>query len=154
MPACEGESEWRRNSSSLNWGQRDHLAENARLFTGPVPIVPHYCPDFFKREKKQIFERAWLLVCREEELAAPGSFAVKELPPTSVNALITRSKNGKIQAFHNTCSHRGSQIVYATEGRQSRFVCPYHRWTYTNEGALIGLPTRPISSTSTRSSAA
>jgi phenylpropionate dioxygenase-like ring-hydroxylating dioxygenase large terminal subunit len=118
---------------------RDRLTEDAGLSTGPVPLAPYHCPDFFEREKKQIFQRAWLLVCREEELTEPGSFIVKELPPTSVNALITRNKNGKIQAFHNTCSHRGSQIVYATEGKQSRFVCPYHRWTYTNEGDLVGV---------------
>lgn len=119
--------------------QRDQLTENAGLSTGPVPLAPYYCPDFFEKEKRQIFERAWLLVGREEELAEPGSFVVKDIPPTSVNALITRNRNGRIQAFHNTCSHRGSQVVYATEGRQNRFVCPYHRWSYTNDGDLVGV---------------
>lgn len=120
-------------------GGRGRLTEDAGLGTGPVPIAPYHCPEFFEREKAQIFERAWLLICREEELPEPGSFFVKDILPTRVNALITRAANGRIQAFHNTCSHRGSQIVYASEGKQSRFVCPYHRWTYRNDGELIGI---------------
>lgn len=120
--------------------RRGNLTEKNGLSTGPVPVKPYSCPKFFELEKTQIFERAWLLVCREEELPEPGSFVVKDIPPTSVNALITRTSAGRIQAFHNTCSHRGSQVVYESEGRQSRFVCPYHRWTYKSDGELVGIP--------------
>lgn len=117
-----------------------NLTQREGLSTAPVPIAPYHCRTFFEQETKQIFERAWLLVAREEEIPEPGSFVVKDITPTKVNALITRSANGKVQAFHNTCSHRGSQVVYATEGRQSRFTCPYHAWTYKNDGELLTVP--------------
>ena len=120
--------------------QHGGLTMGLGLDTGPVPAAPYFSPSFFEGEKKRIFERAWLIVCREEELPDPGSYIVKDISPTEVSALITRSKAGAIQAFHNTCSHRGSQVAIEPQGRASRFVCPYHKWSYGNDGALLGVP--------------
>jgi phenylpropionate dioxygenase-like ring-hydroxylating dioxygenase large terminal subunit len=79
------------------------------------------------------------MVGRVEELSGPGAFILKSLDPCGVSALITRSQNDHIQAFHNSCSHRGSAIVSRSTGKQSRFVCPYHKWTYGNDGRLLGI---------------
>jgi phenylpropionate dioxygenase-like ring-hydroxylating dioxygenase large terminal subunit len=38
------------------------------------------------------------------------------------------------------CLHRGMQVCRAEAGHASTFRCPYHAWTYRNDGRLIGLP--------------
>ena len=40
----------------------------------------------------------------------------------------------------NMCLHRGMQVCRAEMGNASNFRCPYHGWTYRNDGRLTGLP--------------
>ena len=37
------------------------------------------------------------------------------------------------------CSHRGAQLVDEGAGSSRRFTCPYHAWSYDQEGALVGV---------------
>ncbi|MFW2828723.1 aromatic ring-hydroxylating oxygenase subunit alpha [Sphingomonas sp. ID0503] len=119
-------------------GSRGDLTEAAGLATTPVPLEPYRSRAFFELERDRIFKRAWLMLCREEELPEVGSYVVREIRPCNVSTLVTRSKNG-IQAFYNSCSHRGSQVVNAPQGKSARFVCPYHKWTYSSDGRLMGI---------------
>ena len=108
--------------------------------TEPVPLEPYHSAQFFEAERERVFRRAWLVIAREEEIAEAGDFVLKDVEICGVSALLTRSKGGEIRAFHNTCSHRGTQVVMERAGRASRFVCPYHNWTYGNDGRLMGIP--------------
>jgi hypothetical protein len=38
------------------------------------------------------------------------------------------------------CSHRGVTVETLKRGEKSRFSCPFHGWTFTNDGSLIGYP--------------
>ena len=101
----------------------------------------HYLsPALFAREQERIFWREWFCVGREEELAAPGDYAVKDVAGESI--LLVRTRDGRLAAHYNVCRHRGSQLVPA--GGSGRFAggirCPYHSWTYTLEGALRTAP--------------
>jgi len=118
---------------------RGSLTEGAGLSTAPVPLSVYRSAEFYEQEKEQIFRRAWLLVGRVEELPDPGCFVRKELHPFGFSALITHAKSGKIQAFYNACPHRGSTIVHEAEGKSGRLVCPYHRWSFSHEGDLVGI---------------
>src|SRR5207247_667820 len=41
----------------------------------------------------------------------------------------------------NVCRHRGTRLCEEPEGRFSETIqCPYHAWTYTIDGQLIGAP--------------
>jgi Rieske 2Fe-2S family protein len=97
-------------------------------------------PELFGREKERIFCREWFCVGREEELAAPGDYVVKEVAGESI--LIVRTREGRLAAHYNVCRHRGSQLV--PEGCAGSFGggirCPYHSWTYTLEGELRTAP--------------
>lgn len=106
----------------------------------PVSLEPYRSPAFFEREREQVFARAWLLVAREEEIANPGDYVLKTVAIGNTSILITRTKAGTIKAFHNSCSHRGTEVVMQPSGNAGRFVCPYHNWTYSNEGQLVGVP--------------
>lgn len=108
--------------------------------TGPVPLLPYRSEQFYEAEREKVFGRAWLIVGRVEEIPEAGDFVRKDIEVARVNALITRGKNGEVRAFHNACAHRGSEVVMAQSGRATRFVCPYHSWTYRNDGNLIGVP--------------
>ncbi|MEZ5687456.1 MAG: aromatic ring-hydroxylating dioxygenase subunit alpha [Caenibius sp.] len=126
-------AEWKRAGATT-------LTEAAGLPTGPVSMEPYRSAEFFELERRQIFGRTWLIMGREEELPAPGDFVVKEVEVCGVSVLVTRTKDGRVQSFHNVCSHRGNLVVLEQSGCASRFVCRYHNWTYGNDGRLIGVP--------------
>ncbi len=106
----------------------------------------------FQTEKERIFCREWIGVCREEELPNPGDSQVIEVLGESV--LVVRNREGQLRAFYNVCRHRGSRLCRAadevvapgrvalaggiTSGRL--IVCPYHRWSYDLNGALVAAP--------------
>ena len=108
--------------------------------TAPVPLEPYRSADFFQRERERVFERAWLVAGREEEIPDYGDYVVVELLPGRVSTILNRGKDGRVRAFFNSCSHRGSQVVDAAKGRATRFVCPYHNWTYAADGDLVSIP--------------
>ena len=56
---------------------------------------------------------------------------------------MTRTGTGALKAFLNVCRHRGHRVCDGPSGRVQRFVCPYHRWTYSLEGDLLGAPATP-----------
>lgn len=87
----------------------DFTARNG-LTTEPIPLDPYRTQEFFDLERDKVFKRAWLLMAREEELPNPGDYVVKQIDPCKVSALIARGKDGRLRAFHNSCSHRGSGL--------------------------------------------
>ena len=54
--------------------------------------------------------------------------------------ICTRNAEGEFKAFLNVCRHRGVVVETRARGEARAFTCPFHGWTYSNEGALIGLP--------------
>lgn len=114
---------------------------DAGLSTGPVSVEPYRSPEFFERERERVFKRAWLFAGRIEQLPEHDSYFVKEILICKASVLITRGKDGKVQAFHNVCSHRGNLVVNSPCGRAERHVCRYHNWAYgNNDGQLLGIP--------------
>lgn len=114
--------------------------EQLALGTDPIPAKPYYCPEYFALEKEAIFKRCWLQVGHMCELPEPGSFIVRSIDLCDVSILITHGKDGKIRAFHNVCTHRGTQLVAKSEGKANTFTCPYHAWTFNNDGGLRAAP--------------
>ncbi len=73
-------------------------------------------------------------------LAAEGDWLSTSL--LGVPVLVSRGDDGVLRAFINVCRHRGARVAPADacgSGR-SRFVCPYHSWTYDSRGSLVGRP--------------
>jgi phenylpropionate dioxygenase-like ring-hydroxylating dioxygenase large terminal subunit len=114
--------------------------EVAWLGTGPIPAKPYYDPAWFELEREAVFRRSWLQIGHVCELPEKGSFIRREVEVLSASVLVTRGKGGEIRAFHNVCTHRGTQLVDAAEGRQNTFSCPYHMWTYGLDGGLVSAP--------------
>jgi phenylpropionate dioxygenase-like ring-hydroxylating dioxygenase large terminal subunit len=102
-----------------------------------VPASHYTDPERFRLELDRVWKRMPLMLALSCELEGPGAY--KAMVAAGVPVLITRGADGAVRAFVNSCSHRGAQIVTDEAGRSSRFVCPYHAWTYDEDGALVGI---------------
>src|SRR5689334_4515755 len=104
-----------------------------------LPAAYYTDPALFKRELDDLFGRMWFCAGRSEEIARPGQYVVRQT--NGYNIIVTRSPNGRVQAFHNVCRHRGTQLCTEATGQFAGSIqCPYHAWTYDLEGRLIGAP--------------
>jgi phenylpropionate dioxygenase-like ring-hydroxylating dioxygenase large terminal subunit len=102
-----------------------------------VPVEKYFDPDRFELEREKIFKRLPLMLALSSAIAEPGSY--KAMEAAGVPVLLTRRADGELGAFVNMCSHRGAVIVPEGNGQARRFVCPYHAWTYDQQGALVGV---------------
>ncbi len=116
------------------------------LGTGPIDVKPLIDPDLFELEREKIFKKTWLLVGREEEIPEPGDYKVRQIDVASTSVIVVRDKTGKINAFHNLCTHRGNKIIQEegpqTFGRTRTHLmsCRFHAWSFSTDGKLHGVP--------------
>ena len=51
------------------------------------------------------------------------------------------TRRGRLNAFYNTCRHRGHELLEPGAQRNLRAIkCPYHAWVYGLDGSLNGAP--------------
>jgi len=94
---------------------------------------------FFELEQQHLFKTNWIIACHISEIPHPGDFVTFNF--MRERALVTRQADGTIKAMHNTCRHRAHQVVTAPSGNCKRVhVCPYHGWTYNQDGTIRGIP--------------
>ena len=94
--------------------------------------------DVYQQDVERIVLKSWILVGHASEIAEPGQFLVSEIAGESI--IVVRNDAGEINALLNVCRHRGSRVCREDHGRTSRFVCPYHAWTYDLDGQLVAAP--------------
>ena len=102
------------------------------------PIERYGSPDRFARERQSILRTHPVIMAHASELAGPGDFMTRDLFGTPL--LLTRDREGTVNAFINVCRHRGARLVNDDRGCKHAFSCPYHAWTWSNQGALRGIP--------------
>ena len=105
-----------------------------------VPTTNYYAPDRWRREMEAVFKRLPLMLALTAEMRTAGDY--KAMEAAGVPVLLTRGADGVVRGFYNICSHRASIIVEEGQGSARRFSCPYHAWTYDQEGALVGILSR------------
>ncbi|MDP9198989.1 MAG: aromatic ring-hydroxylating dioxygenase subunit alpha [Pseudomonadota bacterium] len=108
--------------------------------TASLPAAWYYDPAQYVRELEAIWYRDWICVGRAEELREAGDYVVASVGEESL--ILTRDREGRARAFHNTCRHRGSLLCATSRGRfaNGRIVCPYHAWSYGLSGELLATP--------------
>lgn len=95
-------------------------------------------PEIFALEVERIFERGWVFLGHDSEIANPGDY--KAVRFGSQPALMTRDQDGGINVVMNRCMHRAATICQDERGNANFFRCWYHGWTYSNRGDLVGVP--------------
>jgi len=91
-----------------------------------------------EREYDELFDRCWLYLGHESELAKPGDFLTRTVARR--NILFTRDSQGKLHALFNTCSHRGATVCREERGNAKVFQCFYHGWVFGCDGVLKNQP--------------
>lgn len=112
-----------RNNST---DQSDRLVEyDLKMYSDPIVA---------EKEREKIFERLPMMALHSSQVPEPGSFATVQLNRTSV--IVSRQDDGSLKALVNACRHRGAQVESKESGKRKLFTCPYHGWSYTNDGSL------------------
>lgn len=101
------------------------------------PVSAYTCPERHKREEEILFRQRPIVAGLSCDWPKAGDFRTDDY--AGVPILIARAGDGKLRAFLNVCRHRGAKVAEGC-GRSGTFTCPYHGWTYGNDGTLRGLP--------------
>ena len=105
---------------------------------GMIPAHVYGDPGIFALERDRLFARSWVFLAHESEIPDPGDYVVRRVLADSF--IVARDETGAVRVMFNMCLHRGMQVCRAEMGNASHFRCPYHAWTYRNDGRLAGLP--------------
>jgi nitrite reductase/ring-hydroxylating ferredoxin subunit len=125
----------------------DRLYVLVRATAATVPAVgasarglePRYYLDdaVFALERERVFGGSWVAVCRASDVASPGDYATYDLAGDPV--VVTRTREGSLVALANVCRHR-NMVIMSGSGNAPALQCPYHQWTYSLDGSLVGAP--------------
>jgi PAH dioxygenase large subunit len=118
---------------------RQILAEmEVSLPQGVAPAGIFNDPEIFAMEREKVFARSWIYLAHESEIPEPGDYVLRYIVDDPF--IVVRDADGEVRAMHNHCRHRGMQVCRSEAGNASNFRCPYHGWTYRNDGRLTGVP--------------
>jgi len=92
-------------------------------------------PEIFALDLEHIFYREWLFAAHTAELVKTGSYLTLQIGAYPI--LLVRAGDGTINAFINSCRHRGARLCPSERGVTPKLVCPYHQWTYSLDGRLF-----------------
>ena len=105
----------------------------------PLSLPPQTYRDdqVVEEEIAQIFRRQWIGLGRADLVKNPGDYICLDHARQSI--ILLRDKSGQIQAFANSCRHRGARLLDGA-GQISGIICPFHSWAYKLSGELAGAP--------------
>ena len=92
-------------------------------------------PDIFELEIKHIWEGNWIYLAHESQIPNNNDYLTGYIGRQPI--FIARNRNGELNAFINSCSHRGAMLCRHKRGNKSTYTCPFHGWTFNNSGKLL-----------------
>ena len=100
----------------------------------------YHAQEVFELEREKVFFREWFYAGRADHAPEPGDFLTVDVVGESI--LVVRGQDLKLRGFYNVCRHRGSRICdpETTGHAKGAIKCPYHAWSYSYDGRLIGTP--------------
>ena len=112
---------------------RDRDASQARS----LPTGFYTSEEYLELEQEEIFRKEWVCLGLVAEIPNPGDYFTTELIDEPL--IVVRSQDKKVRVLSNVCRHRSS-VILEGKGTAKNFVCPYHAWTYANDGQLLRAP--------------
>ncbi len=92
-------------------------------------------PALFELEMRHIFEGNWVYLAHESQVPNPNDYFTTHIGRQPI--VIARNRAGELNAFVNACSHRGAMLCRHKRGNKSTYTCPFHGWTFNNNGKLL-----------------
>jgi len=117
--------------------QKLRITRRPLLEASTLPPSCYTSNEWFQREVKDVFLKEWLCVGRVDQVAKPGDYFTLDL--LSEPLVVVRDDDNEIRVLSTICRHRAIEVVRGSGNRRS-FQCPYHAWTYSLKGNLIGAP--------------
>ena len=111
----------------------------ANYVIDPGRALPLYAyrADAYSLDMDRIFRNDWVFVATSDQVAEPGQYVAVDVGGQPI--IVLRNQSGDLAALSNLCAHRGTLLVEGS-GVEKRFQCPYHAWTYADDGRLLAVP--------------
>ena len=91
----------------------------------------------YLRRKSNIFEKCWVFLCHESQVANHGDYFWTEIGRQPV--YVHRQEDGSLKCFINACSHRAAILTPFRQGNAKTLTCRFHGWTYKCSGDCVGI---------------
>jgi phenylpropionate dioxygenase-like ring-hydroxylating dioxygenase large terminal subunit len=105
--------------------------------TDDLPRERYLSAEYHRREAAKLWSKVWQMACREEDIPAVGDSIVYDIVDYSI--IVVRTAPDQIKAYHNSCLHRGTQLLRGQTSVTS-LACPFHGWTWNLDGTMRTLP--------------
>ena len=106
-----------------------------------IPTERYFSADEAKKEWDRLWTKAWLVAGRASDIPNVGDWFRFEIGAESL--IIVRSATNKVQAFYNTCKHRGNELVNEDFGKAAQaFTCIVHSWRWNLAGRNVRVTDR------------
>ena len=92
----------------------------------------------YELELRNVVAGSWQCVGRTDQVEEPGQYLTREVAGEPV--VIVRGADGILRGFFNVCRHHAAAVMTEPHGKANQLRCPYHGWTYSLGGQLIGTP--------------
>jgi phenylpropionate dioxygenase-like ring-hydroxylating dioxygenase large terminal subunit len=108
-----------------------------------LPAQAYTTSAFYQWEVQHIFKKQWLCVGHISQVPELGDYINIDLLNEPIS--IVRGKDDQVRVLSRVCAHRGMDIMpegfgHPAQGNRRSFLCPYHHWSYSLDGHLIGAP--------------
>lgn len=119
-----------------------YVQKEIKKFNPNIPIEEAVTPPsswytskgFYNYEVEKVFKNNWIGIQSNQGLEKINDYITGEI--IGQPYILVRNSEEKINAFYNVCSHHAARVASGC-GSCEQFVCPYHGWTYNNQGNLI-----------------
>ncbi len=108
----------------------------SQFLSAIIPNEKYFSKDALEKESELVFQESWYYVGQTSDLLELNDFITLDVGGISV--VVQRMKTG-LKAFHNVCTHRFNKIKAERQGNGS-LTCPYHGWSYNQDGIPFGIP--------------
>jgi len=102
-----------------------------------IPAPWYFDERIAQLERDSVFAANWQVVGHLDQVQEPGQFFTIDV--NNEPLVVVRSDDGKLRGFYNVCRHHAAAVVPEAHGCTKKFRCPYHGWTYGNDGVLKGM---------------
>jgi choline monooxygenase len=111
-----------------------------------LPVSSYFDAALFAREKELLFDAGPRYVGHQLAVPRPGDYFA--LPQEAEGRALVRNAQGGVELVSNICRHRQAIMLKGRGALQGEgkghaggnIVCPLHRWTYSDQGKLLGAP--------------